>query len=174
MMSNGKLIIVCGEPGVGKSSVAEYIAKLFDIFGNCHVLATDEIRKELFGPEPEYTKEESQATYDEMFDRARLRLQENENVVLDATFMLQRGRERANRLAQEHTEPYNFTIVRVTCDPDTAKRRIRQREESASDADVQVYHSIRDRFEPIELPHVTIDNSDSWWQTREKLSNKEL
>lgn len=169
-MTNGKLIIVCGEPGVGKSSVAEYIAKL------CRAthLSTDEIRKELFGPDPEYTRAESQATYDEMFDRARNILEDNGAVVLDATFMLQSGRERANRLAQEYTEPYNFTIVRVECDPDTAKRRIRQREDTTSDADVSVYRSIRDRFEPVELPHVTIGNSGRWWHTKMKVQNKEL
>lgn len=164
------LYVVCGEPGVGKSRVAEHIADRTDGVR----LATDEIRKDLFGPEPTYSKEESQAVYDEMFDRARNWLIDGCTVVLDATFMLKRGRERANKLAQQFTTPYSFQIVRVTCDEDVTKKRIREREDSASDADVSVYQSIRDRFEPVELPHVTIDNSNWWFTTMQQMREKDL
>lgn len=165
-----KLIVVCGEPGVGKSRVARHINKRLD----GKRLATDEIRKDLFGPEPDYTKKESQQVYDEMFDRARNWLIDEVPVVLDATFMLKRGRERANKLAQQFTKPYDFTIVRVTCEPSVAKKRIRQRENSASDADVDVYRSIRDRFEPVELPHIEVDNSGWWFNTIDDLGGKDL
>lgn len=165
-----EVIVVCGEPGVGKSKVARHIA---DRIGG-ERLATDEIRKDLFGPEPDYTKEESQQVYDEMFDRARNFLLEEKPVVLDATFMLKVGRERADFLAQKYTSPYNFTLVRVTCEPDVAKERIRNREDSASDADVSVYQSIRDRFETIKYPHVEIDNSRRWWHTLKEMRSKDL
>jgi predicted kinase len=165
-----KLIIVCGEPGVGKSDVAD----LLSLRTGASVLRTDDIRKDLFGPEPEYSKEESKATYDEMFDRAGNILQDGLSVILDATFMLQKGRERANRLAQKHTQPYDFTIVRVTAEPDVVKKRIREREDDASDADVSVYQSIRKRFEPVELPHVTVDNSGYWWNTMEEVRSKQV
>lgn len=167
---NGALFIVAGEPGVGKSRVAKHIAKRTD----GKRLATDVIRKDLFGQNPEYTKKESQTVYDEMFDRARNLLKKGEPVVLDATFMLSSGRERANRLAQQFTDPYNFTIVRVVCDESVALKRIREREDSASDADADVYRSIRDRFEKIELPHVTIDNSEWWFRTKRELREKDV
>lgn len=167
-MSN-KLFVVCGEPGVGKSKIANHIAGRVD--GKC--LSTDKIRKDLFGPDPEYTRKESQATYDEMFDQARNFLKRGETVVLDATFMFAAGRERANRLAQEHTDPYNFTIVRVTADESVALQRIRDRN-GVSDATVDVYHSIRDRFESVELPHVKIDNSDWWFSTKKRMRDKDL
>jgi len=166
-----RLIVVCGEPGVGKSKVADLLSRRT----GGHVLRTDEIRKDLFGPEPEYTKEESQATYDEMFDRAKNLLRDGHKcVILDATFMLKRGRERANALAQEYTDPYNFDIVRVTADEDVVRKRIRERENDASDADFQIYQSIRDRFEPIELPCTEIDNSGYWWDTMEQCRSKDL
>lgn len=166
-----RLIVVCGEPGVGKSRVADLLSRRT----GAHILRTDEIRKDLFGPEPEYTTEESQATYDEMFDRARNLLKDGDSVILDATFMLQKGRERANRLAQKHTNPYWFDIVRVTADEDTVRKRLRKREDDASDADFTIYQSIRDRFEPIELPHTEIDNSGSWWlDTIEELRSEDL
>lgn len=167
---DGAVFVVAGEPGVGKSKVAKHIAKRTD----GKRLATDVIRKDLFGPNPSYDREESQAVYDEMFDRAKNRLTEGEPVVLDATFMLASGRERANRLAQKFTDPYDFTLVRVTCDENVAIRRIKEREDSDSDADVNVYRSIRDRFEPIELPHITIDNSAWWLSTNKELRNAEV
>lgn len=160
------LTIVCGEPGVGKSRVADFISRRM---GGAPVLRTDEIRKDLFGPEPDYTSEESQATYDEMFDRARNLLKDGEHVILDATFMFEHGRQRANALAQEYTDPYDFTIIRVTCEPSIAKDRINNRTHDASDADVSVYQSIRDRFEPVELPYHEIDNSDWFWHTMDQL-----
>jgi predicted kinase len=166
---DGSVFVVAGEPGVGKSKVAKHIAKRTD----GKRLATDVIRKDLFGPEPEYTREESQAVYDEMFDRAKNFLTRGKGVVLDATFMLASGRERANRLAQKFTDPYDFTIVRVICDEDIAIRRIKERE-GISDADTDVYRSIRDRFEDIELPHVTIDNSAWWFDTKRQMRDKDV
>lgn len=166
---DGALYVVCGEPGVGKSKVAKEIAKQTD----GKRFATDEIRKDLFGPEPSYTSEESQATYEEMFDRAKNQLTRGHSVVLDATFMLRSGRARANRLAQAYTEPYDFTIVRVTAEESVAKHRIKERN-GVSDADVSVYESIRDRFESVELPHVTIDNSHWWFHTKQQLVDKDV
>lgn len=166
-----KLILVCGEPGVGKSKIASHLSKKL----GGRVLRTDEIRKELFGPEPDYSTEESRKVYDAMFERADVLLQQDYTVILDATFMLQKGRERANHLAQVNTDPYDFTIIRVTAEPSVVKERIRERgEDSASDADVRVYQSIRDRFEEVELPHVTIDNSHTWFETRKQLWSKDL
>lgn len=166
-----RVFVVAGEPGVGKTRVAQHIAKRT---GGTH-LSTDSIRKDLFGPDPEYMSGESQATYDEMFNRARKLLRDGETVVLDGTFSHKAGRERANCLAQKYTDPYEFTIVRVECDPDVTRKRIREREDSDSDADVSIYESIKDRFEPVELPHVTIDNSDRWFfTTKQRLRDTDL
>lgn len=158
-----RLLIVCGEPGVGKSKVARHIARR--TFAK-H-LATDSIRKYMFGENPEYTQEESQAVYDEMFGRAEALLNRGKTVVLDATFMLAQGRERAHDLAEEHDA--DFDIIRVTAPASECKYRIRKREDSDSDADVSVYQSIADRFEPVELPHIEIDNSEWWFHTTRQL-----
>ncbi|MFC6734896.1 AAA family ATPase, partial [Halolamina salina] len=83
------LVLVCGLPGTGKSTVAERIAELLP----ARMLRTDVVRKELF-PEPTYEAEESAAVYDELFDRARDRLDAGEHVVLDATFRRRRLRQR--------------------------------------------------------------------------------
>jgi predicted kinase len=165
---SGQLIVVCGPPGVGKSKVAAHIEHRTG--GRC--FRTDEIRKEMFGPEPDYTQEESQAVYDELLSRAKQFLIKDRIVILDGTFMKQSGRQRASNLAQRYTDGYQFTLIRVTADEDVVEERIRNRD-GVSDADVEVYRSIRDRFEDIRLPHKVLDNSGYWWDTSKTL-DKEL
>lgn len=164
------VIVVCGPPGVGKSKVADLLTRRT----GGTVLRTDEIRKDLFGPEPSYSWKESKQTYNELFDRARNLLQDDETVILDGTFSQQSGRKRANHLAQEYTDPYSFTLIRVTADDSVVRRRISNREDDISDADYSVYQSIRDRFEPVELPHVEVDNSRNFWHTMRQLRAKDL
>ncbi|PSQ47007.1 kinase, partial [Halobacteriales archaeon SW_6_65_15] len=61
-----QLIVVCGLPGVGKTTVAEAIAERVD----GRLLRTDVIRKEIIS-DPDYTAEESRMVYGELFERAR-------------------------------------------------------------------------------------------------------
>jgi len=167
-----QLIVVCGEPGVGKSRVAHVVSAYTD----ARLLSTDSIRKELFGQNPEYTKSESQAVYDEMFTRAMDALLQGRNAVLDATFMFERGRERAETIAERSSSEVDLSIIRVVADNSTVKQRIRERAESGeseSDATVEVYQSIRDRFEPIEREHTVIDNSGDWTDTLIALREKD-
>jgi len=150
------LVLVCGLPGTGKSTVAERIAELL----SAGLLRTDVVRKELF-PEPTYAAAESEAVYDELFERARDRLVAGEHVVLDATFRRRERRDRAAAVAAEtDTE---LRLVRVTCEESVVRERIRQRqrhEDDESDADFSVYNQLKEEFEPIERDdHVVIDNS---------------
>jgi len=156
------LVLVCGLPGTGKSTVAERIAELLP----ARMLRTDVVRKELF-PEPTYEAEESAAVYDELFDRARERLDAGEHVVLDATFRRRKLRERAAAVADD--AGVEFRLVRVECAESVVRERIerRQREEDdESDADFSVYNQLKEEFEPIEGDgHVVVDNSGSLAET---------
>lgn len=150
------LVLVCGLPGTGKSTVAERIAELLP----ARLLRTDVVRKELF-PEPTYAAAESAAVYDELFDRARDLLDADEHVVLDATFRQRALRERAAGVAA--AADVEFRLVRVTCDEPVVRERIRKRqrhEDDESDADFAVYNQLKEEFEPIEGDdHVVVDNS---------------
>ncbi|MFC7096896.1 AAA family ATPase [Halobaculum marinum] len=151
MSDTARLVVVCGLPGAGKTTVAEAVAERLD----ATLLRTDVVRKELF-PEPAYTSDESRRTYEAVFDRADETLATGESVVLDGTFRRSRRRERARSLARGHDAP--FRLLKVACDEAVAKARIRSREGDASDADVEVYDILREEFEPIDDPLV-VDNS---------------
>lgn len=147
-----RLVAVCGLPGTGKTTVAEAIAERLD----AERLRTDVVRKELF-PDPQYTEEEVSAVYREVLDRARDRLELDESVVVDATFQDVRYREWAREAAAESGA--DFELVAVECDEDVARDRIRARTEGESDADVDVYDLFAETFDPVEMDHVTVDNS---------------
>jgi hypothetical protein len=153
----GVLAVVCGLPGVGKSTVAGRLAERLD----ADVLRTDVVRKELFD-EPTYTDEEIETVYREVFDRARRALRAGDNVVLDATFVNREWREAARAVATEHGRV--FHLFAVECPESVVKRRI-ERRDGVSDADFETHRELKATFDPIELDHVVIDNSGSEAET---------
>lgn len=158
-----RLVVVCGPPGTGKTTVAAMVAEDLDA-GH---LRTDVVRKELVA-DPSYDTAETQRTYDTLLERARAALAAGEDVVVDGTFRDRRLRERARETAA--AAGADWTLVRVTCDADVARERIAARRGDASDADVAVGEALRTAFEPIEGEHVTVDNSGSLEATRERVA----
>jgi hypothetical protein len=152
------LVVVCGLPGVGKTTVAEHASERLD--GT--LLRTDVVRKELF-PDPEYTDAEAAAVYDELFARASEELARGGAVVLDGTFHTEDHRERALSVADE--TDVECRVLRVRGPQDTVEDRIAERETDASDADVRVHRLYRDRFEPVECDHETVDNAGDLEET---------
>ena len=81
------IIIICGLPGVGKTTVAKGLAPLI----NAVVLATDKIRKELFC-KPMYGQRETKLIYDVMILMAKYLDKAGINCILDATFTRESSR----------------------------------------------------------------------------------
>lgn len=157
------LVVVCGLPGVGKTTVAETISERVD--GT--LLRTDVVRKELLS-DPDYTEAESRLVYDELFDRARAGLERGRSVVLDGTFQDEERRKRAGRLAS--TLSAEFRLVKVECSEGVVRNRIEHREGDASDADFEVHTLYRETFDPLSRDHVTVDNSNGFESTRRQVS----
>jgi len=155
------LVALCGLPGVGKSTVAEYLTERLDAVR----LRTDAVRKELFA-EPQYTEEETETVYRELCERAGRHLEGGESVVLDATFADGAQRVRARDLASRHG--VGFRLVEVVCDQSVAERRIATRD-GISDADVSIYQELKEQFDPIDCEHPVIDNSGSKPETYEQI-----
>jgi predicted kinase len=73
------IVLVCGLPGVGKTSVSKELAKLT----RWTILSTDKIRKELF-PNPTYSTEEKRLIYDVLMLIAKYLHCSGTNCILDA------------------------------------------------------------------------------------------
>ncbi|WP_135821223.1 AAA family ATPase [Halostella litorea] len=157
-----ELVVVCGPPGVGKTTVSEGIVDRID----GELLRTDVVRNDV-APDPEYTPEERERVYDELFARGRERIRRGESVVFDGTFQHSELRQRARALAAELGA--EFRSVKVECAEPVVRERIRAREGGESDADVEVHELIREGFDPLDGDHVTVDNSESRAHTERQI-----
>jgi predicted kinase len=147
------LIIVCGLPGSGKSSLSKQLAKRFSAVH----LNSDAIRKELF-PKPSYSEEEKKTVYMEMARQAGEILGRGNNVIADATFSRKEYRRVLDAVAAR-TGTAVFTIKCILHEGETRKR-LEMRKMSGknpSDADYDVYVKLKETFEPLEGPHLEVD-----------------
>lgn len=156
------LVVVCGVPGVGKTSVAEYAATQLD----AELVRTDVVRKDIID-DPEYTDEEADRVYGELLARAERFVERDGVVVLDGTFHDRSFRERTLATADELDADYRF--LEVECDPSIARERIRERVGDESDADVEVHDMFRDIYDPLDVEHDTVDNSGSLGATHRQV-----
>lgn len=158
-----RLVVVCGLPGVGKTTISREVVDRLD----ARLVRTDVVRKEIL-TEPRYTDAETRLVYEEAFDRARESLQAGTDVVLDGTFRDREYRIRALETAEEVDA--DFRLVRVVCDEDVVRRRIKQRVDDESDADFEIHQMLRETFDRVALQHDRIDNSGTLAETRRQLA----
>lgn len=156
------LVVVCGPPGVGKTTVSESIVERLDAV----LVRTDVVRRDV-APDPEYTEAERKRVYDELFSRGRAAIRRGDDVVFDGTFQYRQMRERARDLADDLGA--EFRSVKVECEESVVRERIEAREGGESDADFEVHRQIREQFDPLAMDHVTVDNSETELRTRRQI-----
>lgn len=144
------IVVVCGLPGVGKTTFARWLADDLDAV---HI-RTDVVRKEIFD-DPTYDSAETDAVYEEMLARGSELLQEGKAVVLDGTYRKQYHRFQAKQLADDHGVPCLF--YKVECDRDVVQQRLADRTDDASDADWDIHKRLT--FDKLERPHLLVDNT---------------
>lgn len=147
------LFVLVGFQGVGKSTVAQTIARRT----GATIISSDAVRAELF-PDSQYTLEETARVFEELYARAEKNLREQKSVVLDAMFMKQHERKSASTVARNTGA--HFQIIEVITKPDVLKKRLDHRQ--AQDPKAATYeHYLRAQtwLEPVEEPHIIIDNS---------------
>jgi aminoglycoside phosphotransferase family enzyme/predicted kinase len=152
------LVLVCGLPGAGKSTLAR---ELGDRTG-FRLENSDIVRKELAGLAPTesarqrfgggiYSVEFTDRTYRELLRRARAALERGEGAIVDATFREPRHRRMFIELASARHVPFLFVECRAG--DEEARARLRRRSESGasvSDATVEVYERQKEQFAPLD------------------------
>jgi predicted kinase len=148
------IVVICGLPGVGKSTLAKDLAPLL----NAVILSSDKIRKELF-PNPIYSKREVKIIYDVMILLAKYLYGAGINCIIDATFNKERSRTQLkNKLMLPEEELF---MVECICPEDTIVSRLKTRKNDYSDADLRIYKRMKKTYEPILEDHLVIDTSQS-------------
>lgn len=157
------LIIVCGLPGTGKTTLAKRMADETKSF----LLNTDIIRKKVIY-DPGYTEKEKEMVYNLLFEMAEKFLLTGKNVILDGTFYKVDLRERAKKIAKKTKN--EFRIIEVRCSENIVRKAMRERKKkgSESDADFRVYRKMKKEFEPIKEKHLVLDTSRGFDQAVEK------
>ena len=148
------IIIICGLPGVGKTTLAKNLAPKI----NASILSSDKIRKELF-PIPTYSTAELKTVYDVMIVTAKYLNDIGKNCILDATFNREDSRiEVKKRLGLDDRQ---FQIIECSCPEEIVISRLETRKDDYSDATIQVYQKMKNIREPVKTDHITVDTTQS-------------
>ncbi len=111
-----QLVVFCGVPGSGKTTIARRVAAGI---GNAFHIQTDIVR--LMMPKPKYTQLESELVYKACTLIAREALRAGYAAILDGTFLKAEYRNEALRKLAGFYD--TSLVVYVACDLDTAYRR---------------------------------------------------
>ena len=153
-LGTGFVLIACGLPGTLKTETTEEVARI----EGYPLLRSDLIRLEVLKNEDVFDEKVAASmdkrtmVYDEMFRQADETLDENEGVILDATFVTQSLRRQAAAIAAKHD--LRFVILQTDCPQEVAIGRIlkRTREDYVSNAlTEQAYLNNKKKFEPVDM-----------------------
>ncbi len=151
------LIVVSGLPGTGKSYFCRKLAERLPFL----ILESDALRKQLF-PAPTYSIEESSSLFRTIYQLIEDLLKKGIPVILDATNLEERHRERLYNIAERLGA--RLILVSVQAPPELVQMRLKKRmaEKNVrdnSDADWEVYQKMKATAEKIKRRHYAVDTS---------------
>jgi predicted kinase len=155
------IIVICGLPGVGKTTLARDLAPLI----NAIILSSDKIRKELV-PKPTYTRQEVKLIYHVMILIAKYLYNAGINCIIDATFNKQDSRSELKKKLMISEE--QLCIVECVCPEEIITSRLRSRRNDYSDADFSIYERMKKAYEPILEDHIVVDTCQFSSETNAK------
>ncbi len=150
-------IVVSGLPGTGKSYLSRKLAERLSY----PVLESDTLRKQLFR-KPTYSIAESGILFRDIHLLIEDLLKKGISIILDATNLTERYRERLYKIAEKHDA--RLIIVRTKATLELVRERLKNRVEKrqngeSSDADWEVYKKLGATAEKIRRNHYTVDTS---------------
>jgi predicted kinase len=150
-------VAVSGLPGTGKSYFCAKLAERLSFV----ILESDALRKALFSP-PSYSPEESARLFRTLHLLIERLLKKGIPVILDATNLSERDRERLYNIADRLDA--RLILVRVEAPPELVYQRLKARSNGEnsgnnSDADWEVYRKMKPSVEKISRKHYAVDSS---------------
>jgi predicted kinase len=150
-------IAVSGLPGTGKTYFCTKLVERLPFV----ILESDALRKTLFSP-PSYSPEESARLFRALHFLIERLLKKGIPLILDATNLSERYRERLYNIA-DHLEA-KLILVRVEAPPEVVYERLKSRvgrtnPGNKSDADWEVYQRMRSTVQKIRRNHYAVDTS---------------
>ncbi|MDP4284291.1 MAG: ATP-binding protein [Bacteroidota bacterium] len=146
------VVIVFGLPGSGKSYFASKLAKKI----KADYVNSDRIRKKMFKKRT-YSKEEKEAVYHKMLDMMKEDVNQNRNVILDATFHTKETRQ---PFMKEMERKGGIYFIEITAAENITRERLK-RERPYSEADFKVYKIISSKNEPLMEPHLVLNSTNN-------------
>jgi predicted kinase len=144
------IILFCGLPGVGKTTLARSVASLTDA---C-MLSSDKIRKELIHY-PTYSSAERRLVYNVLILLTKYLSGAGMDCILDATFNRERSRsEVREKLRQNDVQLF---VIECICPEDVVLKRLGSRKNDYSDADYSIYAKMKNIYEPVQGEHLVVD-----------------
>lgn len=141
------VVIVMGLPGSGKSYFAQRLATTL----HADYVNSDQLRKTMFSIR-QYTPEEKQAVYDRMLYLMEEAVLTGKDIVLDGTFYREAIRSKFAGFTPVH-------FIEITTSPTLTEERLQQ-VRTDSEADIQVYHLLKQQWEPLEQPHLVLESTN--------------
>ncbi len=148
-------IVVSGLPGTGKTYFCSKLAERLPFT----ILESDALRKTLF-PSPSYNRYESSHLFQAIHFLIQRLLKKGVSVILDATNLSERYRERLYNIA-DHLD-VKLILVRVEAPPQAVRERLKARLENSegnSDADWKIYQRMKPMVQHIRRNHYAVDTS---------------
>lgn len=150
-------VVVSGLPGTGKSYFCAKLGERLPFV----ILESDALRKALFSP-PSYSPEESARLFRVLHLLIERLLKKGFPLILDATNLSERDRERLYNIADRLDA--RLILVRVEAPPALVYQRLKARSNGGnsgnnSDADWEVYRKMKPSVQKISRRHYAVDSS---------------
>ena len=151
------LVVVSGLPGTGKSYFCSKLAERLPFI----ILESDALRKVLFSS-PTYSLSESFCLFRACYLLIERLLKRGIPIILDATNLVERYRERLYNIADRLNA--KLILVRVDAPPELVRERLMARQEkkdlgNKSDAGWEVYQRMVSTVQKIRHNHYVVDTS---------------